>query len=430
MDFRPALGALVLAHGLATAGCGRLLAGDWPQWRGPARTGHAAPDEKPLSGLPESVRTVWKVPAGEGFASPVVAAGRVYAMDAQNGKETLRALDAADGHELWRTAVDDVFRDTQGPPAPRCTPVVADGRVYAQSCKGELLCVAAADGHRLWSVNYVRDFGAVFSGEKGNAPGATRHGNNGSPWVADGWVWASAGSTNDAAIVALDAATGAVRWKGGRDIAAYAAPMVATLDGTRQVVDFMADAVVGLDAADGRVLWRHPMKTAFARHVMTPLVRGTQVVVGSHQTGLVGLQLSREGTGWKVAAAWTNREAAPNFSSPVAVGDLLFGLGPQRDVVCVDAPTGKLRWSKSGWISTSADKAHAGFVAVGGTTVLMLADAGELVLFAAEGSACRELGRAQACGTTWCNPAYAGGRLYLRDGIRTGGTWSCLDLRP
>ena len=72
--------------------------------------------------------------------------------------------------------------------------------------------------------------------------------------------------------------------------------------------------------------------------------------------------------------------------------------------------------------------ASAGFVVVGGTSVLMLNDGGELVLFAADGSECKELGRVQVCGTTWCNPAFSGGNLYLRDGIKTGGSWICVDL--
>lgn len=419
--------SIVLGFLLFGAG-GISWAGDWPQWRGPDRTGHAAADEKSITALPEALRTVWKVPAAEGHASPVVSEGRVFVMEAAEGKEVLRALDAKDGHELWKAFVDETFKDSQGPAAPRCTAVASDGRVYAQSCRGELKCFAATDGKPVWSVNYTRDFGAVFIGEKGNAPGATRHGNNGAPWVAGGVVVASAGSTNGAAVVALDAATGSVQWKGGNEVAAYAAPVVAPIGGTRQVVNFMADAVVGLDAANGKVLWRHPMKTAFARHVMTPIVAGNRVVVGSHQSGLLGLDVAPHGGAWEVTVAWTNKEAAPNFSCPVLVDGHVYGLGADRDVVCVEVATGATRWKKAGWMSSAADKAHAGFVVVGGKSVLMLTDSGELILFAADPAGCRELGRVQVCGANWCNPALAGGRLYLRDGLKTGGSWWCVEL--
>lgn len=405
-----------------------LTAADWPQWRGPSRTGRVPQGSPVIARIPVAPRSIWKVPAGDGFSSPVVASGRVFAMDAQDGKEVLRALDASNGRELWRAEVDETFRDSQGPPAPRCTPVASGDRVYAQSCRGELACFSANDGRRLWSLNYTRDFGAVFTGEKGNAPGATRHGNNGAPWVEGNTVWASAGSTQGAGVVAIDAATGKVRWKSANEVAAYAAPMVASLHGTRQVVHFMADAALGLDAGNGQVLWRHPMKTAFARHVMTPVIQGDRVLVGSHQTGLIALDPQPGPQGWTVREAWKNADAAPNFSCPVAVGQRVIGLGPQGNVVCIDANSGATRWTQSGWFTTSAEKAHAGFVVLANDTLLVLTDSGELIHFQDEGGACRELGRAQVCGANWCNPALVGTRLFLRDGMKSGGTWRCIEL--
>lgn len=419
-------------HAVATLlGCLLMasLSADWPQWRGPTRTGRPAPQEPALTGLPASPRVVWSIAAGAGYASPVVVDGRVFAAEAQGGKEVVRALDAATGAERWKATVDDTFTDTQGPAAPRCTPVVSEGKVFAQSCRGRLVCLDAKDGRQLWAVDYSKDFGAVFVGEKGNSQGAMRHGNNGSPWVEPGWLWASAGSTNGAGMVALDPQSGKVRWNSGNEVAGYAAPMVGTVSGLRQVVNFMADAVVGFEAETGRMLWRHPLKTAFARHVMTPILLSDRVIVGSHQTGLLCLRIARDGDRWSVSEAWNSREAAPNFSCPVVVGDRLVGLGPEKRVVCIGLDDGKVRWTQSGWISSAADKAHAGFIATGGTSALMLTDGGELILFDAAGDSSRELGRAQVAGVNWCNPALSGGRLFLRDGLRDTGHWLCVDLR-
>ena len=50
-----------------------------------------------------------------------------------------------------------------------------------------------------------------------------------------------------------------------------------------------------------------------------------------------------------------------------------------------------------------------------GKNILTLTDNGELILFAADPAGYKELGRTQVCGATWANPAYAAGRLYLRD---------------
>jgi outer membrane protein assembly factor BamB len=104
-------------------------------------------------------------------------------------------------------------------------------------------------------------------------------------------------------------------------VAGYAAPMVGTVLGVRQVVNFMADAAIGFDAQSGRVLWRYPLKTAFARHVMTPIIVNDRVILGSHQTGLMSLRFTREGERWSVTELWNSKEAAPNFSCPIVVGD-------------------------------------------------------------------------------------------------------------
>jgi hypothetical protein len=75
---------------------------------------------------------------GEGLASPVVASGRVFYFDNQNGKETLHAIDAVTAKEFWRAAVDDPFSDMQGPTGPRCTPMVDGERVYCAVLQGRV----------------------------------------------------------------------------------------------------------------------------------------------------------------------------------------------------------------------------------------------------------------------------------------------------
>lgn len=404
-----------------------LRAAEWPRWRGPANDGHAPPGPPILASLPAEPRIRWQVPAGPGLASPVVSGGVVLAFDNQDGRETLRALDATSGTERWRAAIDEPFSDSQGPTGPRCTPVIDGDRAYAVSCRGELQCRTLKDGNLLWRVNYVTNFDSTFVGEKGNTPGAARHGNNGSPLVDGKHLIACAGGTNGAGVVCLDKQTGAVVWKSLNDMAGYAPPVVAELTGRRQVIAFTADGIVGLDRRDGRELWRVPVKTAFARHVATPVVAGGLVITGSHQSGLLGLRIAPEGDGFRATTMWTNKEAAPNFSSPVAVGDFVYLLGPAKDVVCVEAATGAIRWSQPGLYSTSADKAFGGFIVVGGH-ILTLTDTGELILLAADSAAYRELGRAQVAGVNWCNPALANGILYLRDGLKRDGSWRAVVL--
>ncbi|MCC7375801.1 MAG: PQQ-like beta-propeller repeat protein [Verrucomicrobiales bacterium] len=402
---------------------------DWPRWRGPANDGHLPRGAANLTALPQEPKVLWSVPAGEGLASPVVANGRVLAFDNQGGQETLRALDANTGAQLWAVAVGEPFSDTQGPTGPRNTPLIDGERVYAVTCRGQLDCRKFSDGSPLWRAHYVKDFEAVFIGERGSAPGASRHGNDGSPLVDGPHLLACVGGTNGAGVVCFDKATGAVVWKSTSDQAGYAPPVVATLHGRVQVVCYTAAGVVGLDRQSGELLWRVPVKTSFARHVTTPIVDNDFVWVSSHEAGLLGIAVGKDGDAWTAEVRWKSKEAAINYSSPVAVGGHLFGVGPARDLVCVDMKSGALRWSQKDAFTTAAGKCYAGLIAMG-PRILMLTDGGEVRLFDATPEAYRELGRAQACGVNWCNPAYSEGVLYLRDGITaSGGNWKAVRLQ-
>lgn len=404
-------------------------AADWPQWRGPSRNGFVPGGAPVPASLPSQPKTVWRMEVGEGLASPVVAGGKLFYFDAVSGKETLHAIDPATAKEFWRATIDDTFQDTQGPAGPRCTPAVDGGRVYAVSCRGELQCLQVADGKLIWRANYTKDFGGVFIGEKGSATGATRHGNNGSPLILGDCLYAQAGGTNGAAIVCLEKKTGRALWKSQNDFAGYAPPVRATLAGVDQLICFTAEGLIGLDPNNGELLWRVPMKTNFGRHVTTPVIVDDIVVVASHQVGLVGTRIVRSGSGLKPEQAWLIKELAVNFSSPVAVGKYLYGLGPAKNLFCLEIPTGKKMWSKDGYFTTSADKTHASFIAMG-KNVLVLTDGGEIVLFEANPAEFKEAGRAQVCGLNWCNPAYVDGRLFVRDGIKTTGELRCLELLP
>jgi len=168
-----------------------------------------------------------------------------------------------------------------------------------------------------------------------------------------------------------------------------------------------------------------PLNTRLGRHVITPVVVDDLVIVGSYQLGLVAVKVTRDGGNFKAEPAWTSKEVASNFASPVAAGGYVYGVGPRQSVYCVEARTGKVAWSQTGLIRAAGERAFATFIVMG-KNILMLGDSGELVLFAANSAKFEASGRTQACGVTWCSPAYADGGLYLRDAK----TLLCLDLAP
>ncbi|HEY3321442.1 MAG TPA: PQQ-binding-like beta-propeller repeat protein [Planctomycetota bacterium] len=413
--------AVILFFSASLRLCGELHAADWPQWRGPQRTGHVAEGVPVPTSLPAEPKVLWHIPIGEGFASPVVAAERVFYLDHQAGQEVVHAADAKTGKELWKADLDKAAKDNFGI-GPRCAPVFDNDLIFAVSLRGELKCLKAADGSLVWHTNYVTDFGAQYLGTQTQASaGASRYGNTASPIVDGENLFAQVGSPKGAGLVCFKKATGEVVWKSQNDPAGYACPFIATIAGRKQFLSFTVNGLVSVDTANGNELWRVPLRTDFGRHVTTPLVVGDIVFVASNAVGLVATKVTAQGC----QPAWTSKELKVNYCSPVAVDGFVYSVGMAKNVFCAEAASGKPAWSKLGLIQTAPDRAYASFVVMG-KNILMLTDTGQLILFAADPKEYRELGRAQVCGATLCNPAYVDGKLYLRDAKEL----ICLQLLP
>lgn len=426
MSCEPATRRAVHALGLAAAVAvgSAFPAGaageDWPQWRGPDRSGHAAINAVAPATLPKELKAAWKIPVGGGHSAPVVSGGRLVYLDENGSREIAHCVDLATGKELWQSDYAESFRDEWGA-GPRATPIIDGDRVYVQACNGEFRCLNLADGKERWSASFEKDFGVKFLGSKANEGTATRRGNNGSGVIDGDRLILPVGGTSGASLVCFDKLTGKVLWKSGNDEAAYSSFMAATLAGVKQVVAFTADALLGADIETGRILWRVPLKTNAKRHAASPVILGDRVLVNSHTFGLICFQITKDGAGLKASEAWVNKDLKINLATPVVVGDYLYCQGASRDYVCVDARTGAVKWTQPGFGLGKKDYAST---IVAGDKLLVLTEDGQLLLLAADSAKYTELARLQVCGSTWSYPAYAGGRLVVRDGRQL----LCLDL--
>ena len=406
-----------LAVVLALAASLSTHASDWPQWRGPNRDGRAPDSQPALATLPAAPKKLWQTNIGLGQAGVLVVGNKVLFTDQTDGQETAHLVDLASGKETWKAAYGESvqFANAYGA-GPRCTPLVDGDRVYVQSCRGEFHCLALADGKTLWKTSFEKDWGATFFGNgKENAADAKetasrRHGNNGSAVVDGDRIFVPVGSPEKGTLVAFDKKTGKVLWTAGQDNTAYASLVVATLAGVRQVVHLTGDALMGVDVADGKILWRTPVRTGAKRHVLTPLISGDTITLSSSSVGLTKFTVRKDSGGLQLTETWKNDKLKITLATPVLVGGHLYGLGTgaKADFVCVDFATGQLVWSQPGFGD------YASIIALSGK-LLALNSTGELFLLKASPEKYEELGRAQACGKTWSYPAYADGKLYVRD---------------
>lgn len=396
------------------------FAGNWPQWRGPNRDGHALDPQHTLVALPKEPKVLWRLEVGPGHSAPVVAGNKLIYLDELEGKEFAHALDLATGKELWRRMYDPQAVEYSGfGQGPRCAPLVDSDRVYVQSGRGEFHCLSLADGKTIWQVSFEKDFGVTWFGNKGNNPAAKetasrRHGHNGAPVIDGNRIFVPVGSPEGATLVGFDKLSGKKLWQVGQDNTAYSSLMMGTLGGVRQAVHFTADALMGVDAASGALLWRIPIKTGAKRHTVTPIVAGDTVLVSSQSVGMIKTKVVKDGGRVKAEQDWANPAVKTMLSTPVLVGEYLYGLGTTKknnaDFVCVDFKTGRELWNQPG---AFAD--YASLIALG-DKIMVLNSTGELSLLRANPQHFEELGRVQVCGKTWSFPAYVDGKLYVRDG--------------
>src|SRR5262245_55981880 len=86
-----------------------LVAGDWPQFRGPTGLGYTEEKNLPLTwNAKTGENIVWQSPlplSDNAYSSPIVSAGRVFVTCASNQPLThhLICFSCEDGKQLWET---------------------------------------------------------------------------------------------------------------------------------------------------------------------------------------------------------------------------------------------------------------------------------------------------------------------------------------
>jgi outer membrane protein assembly factor BamB len=392
---RATLSCVILALGTQ-----QLMAADWPQWLGPRRDGASEETVAPWQG---QLKVLWKQPVGEGHSSPVVAGGKVFLLTKLRDKndEALEAFDAGTGKPLWKQTYDrGAFKSLFGN-GPRGTPAVAGDKVYTFGITGILSCYSAADGTPVWQVDTLKRYQAAN----------LFFGMSCSPIVEGERVVVNVGGKG-ASLVAFDKDTGKEAWKHLDDKASYSSPIAIGQGDARELVFLTGKGLVGVTPADGAVRWQFPFQDTLNESSTTPVQVGDLLIASSITLGSVGLK--KEGT--NVSKQWSNGDLSCYFATPVAVGTehvyLVTGsiLSKQASLHCIAAATGKKLWTRP-----KVGAYHASLLRTGDNKLLLLEEAGSLVLLDPDPKEYRELARAKICGTTWAHPALANGRLYVRD---------------
>lgn len=388
-----------------TVSAAALTAQDWTQWRGPARSGVVATFKPPVE-WPERPTQVWKVQVGLGHSSPVVVGSRVYQFARAGEQEVVAAYDLASGKEIWRQGYEAPYE--MNPAArghgkgPKSTPVADAGRLYTFGIDGVLTAWELATGRVAWRKDFAKDFPET----------APDFGVAMSPAVSGGLLLVHVGGNGNGALLALDTKSGDVRWTWKGDGPAYTSPVVATIDGTTQVITQSQRRMIGVAIRGGQLLWDFPFTTAYDQNIVTPVVAGEVVIYSGLSRPLTAMRVSAGGGAWTTTEMWKNDELPMYMSSPVLAGGYLFGLTHRNrgQFFCADAKTGQTLWITRGREGENAALIKAGDLLMATTTE------GELVIAPASPKAFTPIRRYTiAESPVWAHPVPAGDGVLIKD---------------
>jgi outer membrane protein assembly factor BamB len=396
--------AIALAQA-AALGAQTTARDNWPQWRGPARTGVLALDDSPALWPPE-LKKGWSVEVGEGYASPIAGDGRVFVHGRRDPDETVSAIDLTTGKVAWAQKYAAPMQKNpyakQMAKGPYSTPLLVNGRLYTLGTTAILSAWNASTGALLWRTDFSSriDTSKLFCGTAM------------SPLHTASGIVVHVGDDRGGTILALDPATGKERWTTAVPGPGYASPIEVTLAGVRQIVTMTTRSVIGVDSSTGAVLWEFPFNDEWNENIVTPIATPTGVIVSGVRQGTRRLTIAKPGSAWTNTEAWHTPDVAMYMSSPVLARGTLFGHSSKRkgQFVAMDPETGKILWATEGRNATSAS------VVAAGEHLVYLTTESQLIVAPIDRTAFHEVRRyTVAPSTTYAQPIVLRDQVIVRD---------------
>jgi outer membrane protein assembly factor BamB len=282
-----------------------------------------------------------------------------------------------------------------------CTPAVDEERLY----------VVWRDGIKLKLLALTHDGDEAWQADAGLCE--EKHGYGSSPVVVDDVVCIENDNETLSELVAFDRQTGDVRWRIPRASGntSFSTPCVLDPGAEEKliIVASKAAGVAAIDASSGRVAWQTAERDLPQRCVASPVVADGLVFVtcGQGGNGLHMLALRPPTDTEDAREAYRLKQGIPQVPTSVAAGDLLFLWHDGGTVTCIDAATGKQHWRQR----VSGD-CHGSPIRVGDRIFGVAVD-GEVIVLAAEPTF-KLLARNSLGEISRATPAVANDRMYIR----------------
>ena len=381
----PWLIVLIAAHELIAT---PVAAEDWPQWRGADRLGiwHETGiiDQFPAEGL----QVTWRTPVRSGFAGPAVVGGRVFLLDwmedpqsrTLDGTERVVALDEQTGAVLWTHEWHTSYRMLMVTYAigPRATPTVDGDRVYVVGATGRLWCLNVETGEVLWHRDFVEEYNTSVP----------TWGVTSAPLVDGERLITIVGGEPDALVVAFDKHTGEEIWRAVEVVQemGYAQPVIYEAGGARQLIIWHPGALVSLDPVTGDAYWEQPWDVKSGLTVATPVRSENYLLVSQFYGGSLMMRLNPDRPDATMLWKGSGRSELPDetdglhplITTPIILGDYVYGVDSYGELRGLDAPTGERLWM-SGAMNTQ-NRWGTAFMVQHGDRYFVNNDSGDLII--------------------------------------------------
>lgn len=394
---------------------------------GPQRDGRSRETRLAKKWPAEGPPLVWEMKRGSGFASPVIAEGRLVFTHRVGNESVVDCLDPETGKRYWRYAWPCSYRDRYiGNNGPRSTAAISDGKVYVHGVQGVLHCFELATGRIVWK----RDLNAEFGIEQ-NYFGVVS-----SPLVMGDLLIQNLGAPGGPCVVAFDKHTGKILWGAGSEWgASCASPVLAEVHGKQKLFVMTggdsrppSGGLMVMDPRTGAVDFTYAFRSKTYESVngASPIVDGELVfVTASYGVGSAMLTLEEDGGFEQV---WKNRHVGIQFANPIFQDGQVYVIdgvsGRAGSAVCIDPATGEeamrldLDWEdtyvQDGKEVTRTFTPGEGSLLWADGDFLCLGDSGHLLWLDLDPEKGRVLARTWLFGATesWTPPVISNGLLY------------------
>lgn len=327
-----------------------VQAEDWARFRGPNGTGVIA--AKDLPDKIDDTNTVWSIPSGTGWSSPVIFRDKVvFTAEVSPGQRAVICVNAASGKELWRH--EESFAEHKKHnfnSFASSTPFIDAERIYVNWSSGNTIQALALshDGKLLWKNDHVANY-------------IHEHGTGVSPVVSDGVLIVRSEFDSEkegkdlttspeqkdwkSCIVGLDAKTGMQKWKLDLPncLNTYSTPLVHDLPGGKHefICADTGSGVMGIDTVSGKINWQHNPGYK-QRSLGSPALKDDVFFCtfgsggGGKETAVLDLK-----SGKPEPLNLSLGKGLPYVPSPLVVGDYMYLLGDGGILKCVEFKTGK-----------------------------------------------------------------------------------------